>query len=171
MKTRHYFLTGLPFVGKTTALLRAVQGLNSAYGFTTQSEERNGQKSGLRVKTSDGGIFQVAVLEQTDQRRIRKYSLDIDKLDRAVQNVVEHSKESKYIYLDEIGTLFCQSHLFVRTVRTLLETHTVLGVISRKGHSFIREIHQRQDCSIIPINAENRDSVPGQLLNLLSESN
>lgn len=166
MKTRHYFLTGLPFVGKTTALLRAVQGLNSTYGFTTQSDERNGKKSGLRVHTADGGIFQVA-----EQRQIGKYLLDVDKLERAVQNLVEHSKESKYIYLDEIGTLFCQSHLFVRTIRALLETHTILGVISRKGHPFIREIHQRPDCSIIPINAENRDSVPGQLLNLLSGSN
>lgn len=168
MKFRHYFLTGLPFIGKTTALLRIIQSLGHAAGFITLADERDGKRTGLKIITSGGQTFHIATVEPVSQQRIGKYSVDLETLNDVMQQVLHNSKQSKYVYIDPIGTLYCQSHFFIESVRTLFESHTVIGVITRKGHGFIHEIHQRQDCSFTDVTAENRDDIPGDILKRLA---
>ena len=167
MKVKHYFLTGLPFVGKTTALLRIVRSLECASGFITQAVDHNGKRTGLNILTSGGQIFHVATVDLTSSHRIGKYSVDLEVLNEAMQWTLENSKRSEYVYMDEIGTLYCQSPFFIDSVRTLLDSRSVIGAIARKGHGFIHEIHRRQDCSFTEITAENRDDIPGSILQQL----
>lgn len=170
MKTKHVFLTGLPFVGKTTALLRTMQSLDLAYGCITQGIEIEGKRIGLNIITTDHHEFKVASSNAAATQRIGKYAVDIAALDRAMQDVLNKSRLTKYIYIDEVGTLFCQSVFFISAVRTLLESHVVMGVISRKGHPFIEEIHHRPDCCFMEVTADNRDGIPGMILKNIKSS-
>lgn len=165
MNGNHIFLTGLPFVGKTTALLRVVQSLDHAVGFITQAIECGGKRTGLTVITSHQRVFNVASVGFFSSMRHGKYFVDISALDRAVQEIINDCKRSQYIYIDEVGTLFCQSPFFIDTMRSLFESHTLIGVISKKGHPFITEIHRRPDCCFTEVTANNRDDVPNLILN------
>ncbi len=168
MKPKNVFLTGLPYVGKTTALLRIVRTLDSACGFVTRSVEENGKKSGLDIQTWDGELYRVAELNPLHRSRTGRYVLDTQNFDRIIDRIRTCSINTKYIYLDEIGTLYCQSELFKRTLLNWLTSHTVIGVIAQKGHPFVEDIHRRSDCTFIPVTSENRDSVPDQLLKLMT---
>ncbi|MBL7995629.1 hypothetical protein JNM05_09680 [bacterium] len=164
MRTRHFFLTGLPFVGKTTALLRSVQLLDRAEGFVTQAMELDGKRTGLNIINSHQRIFKFAAVDLNSAHRSGKYSMDITALDAAIGEVFDNRRKAKYIYIDEIGTLFCQSPFFINIVRSLLESHTLIGVIAKKGHSFVQEIHRRPDCFFTEVTAENRDDMPNTIM-------
>jgi len=164
MKVKHFFLTGLPFIGKTTALLRVVQSLDHSIGFITQAIELDDQRTGLTIVTSHHRTFKLASLDPIHPIRFGKHFVDIAALDGAVKQIINLRERSHYVYIDEIGSLFCQSSLFIDTVRTLLESHTVIGVISKKGHPFITEIHHRPDCCFTEVTAHNRDEVPNTIL-------
>lgn len=170
MKTKHFFITGLPFVGKTTALLRIVQSLDHAYGCVTQAVKLEGKRTGLNIITSPQHIYKVASSSSVSAHRIGKYSVDITALNGAIQEILNHKEQTRYIYLDEIGTLFCQSAFFINTVRSLFESHILIGVIAKKGHPFIKEIHQRPDCCFMEITADNRDDIPNAILKTLKPS-
>ena len=167
MKIKHHFLTGLPFVGKTTALLRIIQSLEHASGFITLTESRDGEKKGLNLVTSGDQIYHVATLNPPSLRTTGRYTVNPEILKDAMEKILEYSNHSKYVYMDEIGTLYCQSSLFINTLRDLLESHILIGVIARKGHAFIHEIHRRHDCSFTEIHADNRDDIPGIILKRL----
>lgn len=167
MKIKHHFLTGLPFVGKTTALLRIIQSLEHASGFITLADIRNGNKTGLNLVTSGGQTFHVAAVNPLSPQRTGRYFVNPEILKEAMEKILEYSSHSKYIYMDEIGTLYCQSSFFTDTVRTLLESRILIGIVARKGHAFIHEIHRRQDCSFTEINGDNRDDIPGIILKRL----
>lgn len=168
MTIKHHFLTGLPFVGKTTALLRIIRSLENTSGFITIADERNGKKAGLNILTSGGQIFHIAAVNPVSPQRTGKYSVNSEILNEAMKTVLEDSKQSKYVYMDEIGTLYCQSPFFTNIVRAFLESRILIGIIARKGHGLIHEIHQRQDCSFTEITSENRDDIPEIVLKKLA---
>ena len=76
MKIKHHFLTGLPFVGKTTALLRIIQSLEHASGFITLTENRDGEKKGLNLVTSGDQIYHVATLNPPSLRTTGRYTVN-----------------------------------------------------------------------------------------------
>ncbi|KAB2880712.1 hypothetical protein F9K33_03945 [bacterium] len=164
MKAKHFFLTGLPFVGKTTALLRSLQLLDQAEGFVTQAVELDGKRIGLNIINSHQRIFKFASLDLNSAHRSGKYSVDIAALNTAIGEVFDNRGKAKYIYIDEIGTLFCQSPFFIDRVSSLLESHTLIGVIAKKGHSFVKEIHRRPDCCFTEVTADNRDDIPNTIM-------
>lgn len=167
MKHRHFFLNGLPHIGKTTALIRIVQSLDRAYGITARAFVTGAGETGLDMVTSSNRKFKIASSNTVSKYRVGKYFVNPAAIEEAMQDLLTHQRNARYIYLDEIGTLFCQSPFFIRTVRSLLTTHTLIGVIAKKGHPFINEIHQRSDCYFTEITSDNRDHVPNTILTMI----
>ncbi len=166
---KHFFLTGLPSIGKTTALFRIVQSLNKkAAGFHTEEIRHDHRRIGLNLIVSHGPAFCVAQRRAGKSVRSENYVLNADLLEAAVRQTFAGLHPSTIIYADPIGTLYCQSPYFVETVRKLLESHTVIGTIARRGHALVEEIHRRSDCEILEITADNRDSIPKVVLDKLN---
>ena len=160
---KHFFLTGLPGIGKTTALFRLLQQLNrESAGFHTEEIREAKRRTGLAVVTSDGSAFRVASCGHEEGHG--KYVLDPDALEMAMRQAFAEIDDSAIIYADPLGTLFCTSPYFVERMQSLLRSHTVLGTIARRGHAFVEAIHRREDCTILEITPENRDALPAMVL-------
>ena len=160
---KHFFLTGLPSIGKTTALLRILQPLNKkTAGFHTEEIRLHTQRVGLTLIASDRSAFRVAACGKNIQDP--PYVLDAEMLECGVRRAFREADEAAVIYADLVGTLYCRSPYFVEMLREFLHSHTVIGTIARRGHALVEEIHRRNDCEILEITADNRDSIPTTVL-------
>lgn len=166
---KHLFLTGLPSIGKTTALFRIVQSLDKkTAGFHTEEIRRDHRRVGFNLIASGGAAFCVAQRRAGKNFHAGNYVLNRDLLETAVRHAFAGLSPSAIIYADPIGSLYCQSPYFVETVRKLLQSHTLIGTIARRGHALVEEIHLRSDCEILEVTADNRDTIPKIVLDRLN---
>jgi nucleoside-triphosphatase THEP1 len=163
---RHFFLAGLPSVGKTTALLRTLQSLPYTTGFYSEPISENGQRTGLAAVISNGERIPLATAIQNG--RNKKYLLNAHQMDRVLERVFSVKDDSAIAYVDPIGTLYCQSPSFVECVRSILGSRRMIGTITRRGHALIEEIYRRADCEVLEVTEANRDSIPQMILSHMS---
>jgi nucleoside-triphosphatase len=167
---RHFFLTGLPGIGKTTALFRILQPLTAkTAGFHTEEIREAGRRTGLAMIASNGATFRVAACGTEEGSRVGKYLLDPHALENAMRQTFAEIDDSVIIYADPIGALFCRSPYFIERMQSLLRSHTVIGTIARRGHAFVEALHRREDCAILEITPENRDALPAMLLHQIQQ--
>ncbi len=164
---RHVLLYGMPHVGKTTTLLRVVEGLSRpAYGFHTAPLWDGPRRIGLEAVTHNGQHIAVALVRPSIGPMVGKYWIDVPALDGLVQTVWPETFKG-LAYADEIGRLTCQSTVFTTRLGKLFETGTVLAITARKGHALIRGLQNHPDVQFIEIRSDNRDSLVPELIDHL----
>ena len=162
---KHFFLTGLPSIGKTTALFRILQLLNKrTSGFHTEEIRIGSRRAGLNLITSEGSRVCVATRGEGGPFRTGKYVLNSVALEAALRALWAGTNNGRVIYADPVGTLVCRSPYFIEIFQQMLQTQTVIGTIAKRGHSFVEEIHRRDDCEILEVTADNRDRIPEAVL-------
>ncbi len=166
MKTKNILLTGPPRRGKSTVIEKLVKQIQRpVIGFFTREIKEKGRRVGFAIITLDGEEGILAHEESKSPRRVGKYGVNIDELDRiAVPSMIPRTAD-QIVIIDEIGKMECLSPLFRGTLaKTLDSPNPVIGSIAQRGNPFIEKIKVRQDIFLLAVSEKNRDSLPAGLL-------
>jgi len=166
MNAKNILLTGPPRCGKSTVIEKLVKQIQRpVIGFFTREVKEKGRRVGFAIITLDGKEGILAHEESKSPRRVGKYRVNIDELDRiAVPSMILRSADQMVI-IDEIGKMECFSPLFRETlIKTLDSANPVIGSIAQRGNPFIEKIKVRKDVFLVTVSEKNRDSLPAYLL-------
>ena len=163
---RHIFLTGNKQIGKSTAVERAAAGWPGAVdGFLTRSELEGGWRR-VYVCTPDGSVRRLAARFGPGQPR---QLCDPGAFRELAAGLVRDSGVPGGLTLmDEIGFLECGEEPFVRAVLDRLDRpEPVLGVLRRDDNPLLRAVAAHPGVEVVEVTRENRDALPGLLLERL----
>jgi len=168
---KNILLTGLPGCGKTTVIMRTVEGFpGKAGGFYTQEIREKGRRVGFAIQTLDGQSGILSHADLTEGPKISKYRVNIPDIDAIAVPVLRRAcEEADLIICDEIGSMELCSEEFQVALRAALECPTsLLGTIQRKRHPFLNEVRQLDSVKVIDVSPANRKELPEQLLSLIA---
>ena len=169
--THNLLLTGAPGCGKTTVVMRTVEGFAGRVGgFHTREIREQGRRVGFAIETLDGQSGILAHTGLTEGSRIGKYRVNIRDIDEiVVPALLRACREADLIICDEIASMELCSEKFKAAVTEALDCPTVLlGSIQRKHHPFLDEVRRLDTVKIIEISPANRGDLPGQILKLIT---
>jgi nucleoside-triphosphatase len=172
MKTKNVLLTGPPRCGKSTVIEKLVKQIQRpVIGFFTREMREKGRRVGFAIITLDGKEGILAHEESKSPRRVGKYGVNIDELDRIAVPSMIPSRADQIVIIDEIGKMECFSPLFRETlIKTLDSANPVIGSIAQRGNPFIEKIKVRKDILLVTVSEKNRDSLPADLLEQIRTS-
>lgn len=158
-----YFLSGVPRVGKTTALKKIIAEIGSEKfsGFYSEEVVVNYQRTGFKVISLDGTESIFASIYSNSLTRVGRYGIDIKKFENiAIHSINKSLNQNKIIVIDEIGPMQISSNKFLYTIENLLESsHTVLGTIYFDSHPVIDKIKQKKDINTFHLNKHNNKDI------------
>ena len=172
MKTKNILLTGPPGCGKSTVIEKLVKRIQRPVnGFFTREIKEKGRRVGFAIITLDGKEGILAHEESKSPKRVGKYGVNIDELDRiAVPSMIPRTAD-QIVIIDEIGKMECFFPLFRETLtQTLDSANPVIGSIAQRGNPFIEKIKERKDVLLVSVSEKNRDSLPADLLEQIPTS-
>ena len=164
-------VTGMPGIGKTTALRKVAADLprKRLGGFYTEEVRRAGDRTGFRLVTFSGERTLLADVRRPGRPRVGKYGVDVAALDRLVDDALARSAELHLV--DEIGKMECLSARFVTAMRGLLDRgRPCVATVAKRGDGFIAEVKRRSDVELWEITRTNRDEMPARILAWLGEA-
>jgi len=166
MKIKNVLLAGPPRCGKSTVIEKLVQQIQRPVsGFFTREIKEKGRRVGFSITTLDGKEGVLAHEESKSKRRVGKYGVNIDELDRIAVPSMIPGRTDQTVIIDEIGKMECFSPLFRETlIKTLDSANPVIGSIAQKGNPFIEKIKERKDVLLVTVSEKNRDSLPAGLM-------
>ncbi len=161
-------LTGIPQIGKTTLIKKAVQVLGDrAGGFYTEEIFGPGGRKGFRLITLDG---QTITLAHKDFRgphvpRVGRYGVDVANLERvgipAIRRAIE---KQQVVIIDEIGKLELFSTAFCNTtMEAILSRSVVLGSIIAKPDPRADLFKTLAQVTLWTVELRNRDALHTQI--------
>jgi len=175
---RNVFLSGVPGVGKTTLIRRALeqlvlpdQGVRVAGGFYTEEIRERGRRVGFRIRTLDGKEATLAHVRCQSRFRVGRYGVDVGAFDRVgVQGLRDAMRRPGIIVMDEVGRMELYSKQFQSTVREVLDSPApVLGVLQRRRSPFLDEIRRRKDVHLIEVTHGNRGALASTLAAMMAK--
>ena len=168
---KNIFLTGAPSSGKTTVVKKLIKALEKpANGFYTEEKKEDSRRVGFSMKTIDGKEGYLAHQDIDSEFHIRRYGVSIENIENiAVPSITPVG--NNIIILDEIGKMECFSRSFIEAARKTLDSpNMVIGTITFGGTGFIREVKERSDIEITEVTSENRDGLPGIILQKIEDN-
>jgi nucleoside-triphosphatase len=161
-------LTGRPGVGKTTVLVKVAQllvGRSVAGFYTREIRDATGRRRGFKGVSFAGGEDRViAATDLPGGPRVSRYGVDLEALDRLVEEALAGVGEAEVVLLDEIGKMECLSHRFVRAVEGLLAGDgPLVATVAASGGGFVADVKARSDVEVREITRDNRDEQPGRI--------
>ena len=165
-RAKNIFLTGPPSSGKTTVIKKVLSKLErKATGFHTEEIKKNDKRVGFLMKTLDGKEVLLGHENIKSRFHIRRYGVSIENVEDIAVPSITPKSEDEIIIIDEIGKMECFSEKFCLTaVKALDAKNIVLGTIAVGGTDFIREIKERKDITVYEVTNQNRDALPGSLI-------
>jgi nucleoside-triphosphatase len=163
-------LTGRPGVGKTTVIMKVVEGFSGrAGGFYTEEIRKGNTREGFRIQTLDGRDGILAHVSHSGPFRVGKYGVDVDAFDGIAVPTLERAlKREELVIIDEIGKMELFSRRFRALVqRVLASQKRVLGVIHQRADPFTQRIRQWPSVETWTVTEPNRDSLPHFILEKL----
>lgn len=166
-------LTGVPGVGKTTAIRAAARGIapRPIAGFYTEEIREHGERQGFRLVGFNGESGIIAHVDFPYRQRVSKYGVDVAAIDRLATATLGPVQPDAVYVVDEIGKMECLSDGFIEAMRTALDSgKPVIATIARTGGGFIAEVKNRGDGLLWEITRANRDAMPERILAWLENS-
>jgi nucleoside-triphosphatase len=160
-------LTGKPGVGKTTVVMRVLEGFKGrAGGFYTEEIRTGKVREGFRIRTLDGRNGILAHVNHSGPFRVGKYGVDVDAFDGIALPSLERAlEEDELVVIDEIGKMELFSRQFRKLVeRVLGSDKKLLGVIHQRIDPFTQRIRHWPTVEIWTVTETNRDSLPSIVL-------
>lgn len=157
-------------MGKTSVVKKVIPSLGPvAGGFYTEEIRIMGKRTGFRVVTLDGEDGILAHVDCKSDYRVGKYRVDLDSFEEVAIPALEKAiKDKSIIVVDEIGKMELFSTKFRDVICEIIDgTKSLLCVIKENGDPFTENIKKRKDVSVITVDYENRDSLPGKIIEML----
>lgn len=175
---RLFFITGHPGIGKTSVLLRAVEGLKSkGYnigGMLSREIREKGVRVGFEIiDFHSGRRGWLAHVDQPVGPRVGKYRVNLNDLDVIGAGSIRKAAENAQIILvDEIGPMELFSRSFREAVVEAVESRRpLLGTLhSGARDPLINLIRNREDSEIIEVTRQNRTYVHNTLIHKVMQS-
>jgi len=171
-KSAKILLTGLPGCGKTTAVMKIIDNLDSEriVGFYTQEIRQNKTRKGFRWKRLDGAEGTLAHINIKGPSRVSKYGVDVAGFENSVVPILDAERTDVELFvIDEIGKMECFSKKFVAAVRRLFASEkSVLATVAKKGASLISEVKKYPGTQLFNLTSAGREKVVAEILQILS---
>nr|XP_039252935.1 cancer-related nucleoside-triphosphatase-like [Styela clava] len=168
----HIFLTGLPGVGKTTLIEKAIANIKesgiSISGFYTKERRNGNERIGFDIVTLCGKQAPLARCSVSRKGpMVGKYTVDVASFEDCVLPLLEETSDSKHLYIiDEVGKMELFSERFKRKTRKILQDSDnefiVLGTIPvkrGKGIPFVESIREDKRVKIFEVTKHNRNDI------------
>lgn len=175
---RLIFVTGPPGVGKTSVLLRTVNGLKDREyeigGMISREVREGGVRVGFEIMDfSTGQRGWLAHINQPTGPKISKYRVNLTDLDAiGVSSILDAIRNADIIIVDEIGPMELFSSAFRDAVVRAVESNKpVLGTIHFElRDSFVNSIKKREDMEILEVTYENRETLHNLIIDKIVQS-
>lgn len=173
MEKKNILVTGRPGVGKTTLILRVLEGLKiDAGGFYTLELREGGRRVGFELCTLGGRKGVLAHTAIKSPYRVGRYGVDLKSLEElGVEAITGAIRARSLIIIDEIGKMEVYSKKFREKVIEALDSSTpVLATIGPQPIPFLKRIKSRADVRLIEVTPDNRNVLVTQIQSALSSS-
>ncbi len=165
-------LTGLPGCGKTTAVIKIVKKIKNikAAGFYTQEIREENNRKGFKWSSLDGKSGILAHIEIKGRFRVGKYGVNVVDFEKSVVPILDVNRtDTELFVIDEIGKMECMSEKFIDALRQLFESDkNILATVAQKGSGLIAEVKNFPKVKLFTLTENNRDSIVGQIIELVS---
>jgi nucleoside-triphosphatase len=165
-------LTGLPGCGKTTAVMKIIDRLDTRRiaGFYTQEIRQNDTRKGFRWISLDGTAGTLAHVDVNSRFKVGKYRVDVKGFEESVVPLLEVDRPGIRLFvIDEIGKMECLSGRFVRAVSRLFASdRAILATVAQKGTKLIAEAKKYPGVRLFNLTRQNCDEFIGDILEALS---
>jgi len=172
MSAKNIFITGRPGIGKTTAIMKAIERLDlPMHGFYTREMREGGSRVGFEIRDLEGNSATMAHVDIDGPPSVSKYGVDPGAVDRVGVAALRRAlDEGTVAVLDEVGKMELASDAFVEVLGELLDAEVpVLGTVHAKQETCADRIRDRDDAEVITLTKDNRDEVPGQVARRLQD--
>jgi len=164
-------LQGFPGVGKTTVVKTIVAAVESAGGFYTEEIREGSTRKGFQIITLEGKQGILAYEGRASSYRVGKYGVIMPVLESigvgSIRDALEDAGK-EMVVIDEIGRMELFSKRFQDVVLEAFNSpKRVLATVPLKGNVFVEELKSRKQSALILVTADNRNSLPGDILNMI----
>ena len=175
---RLIFVTGPPGIGKTSVLLRSVNGLkNRGYeigGMISRDVREGGVRVGFEIMDfSTGQRGWLAHINQPTGPKISKYRVNLTDLEAiGVSSILDAIGNADIIIVDEIGPMELFSSAFRDAVVQAVESDKpLLGTIHfGLRNSFVSSLKNREDAEIFEVTYEDRETLHNLIIDKVVQS-
>ncbi len=172
---KNILVTGAPGAGKTTLVKKILGGSEGlhAIGFYTEEIREGGVRKGFSLVATTGARAVLAHEKIKSPFKVGKYGVDVGCFERFLASIPFREKSvDGLVVIDEIGKMECFSKVFTALVAELLASDKrVVATVALKGAGLIESVKKRSDSDVIEVTRENRDSLPGEILDRLRSPN
>ncbi len=163
---KNILITGLPGVGKTTAVIRLAEALRNFHpaGFYTSEIREASVRQGFELVSLDGQRALLSHVTMKGPYRVGRYGVDIRGFEDFLGALDFADRERGLVIIDEIGKMECYSERFTKLVKDLLDSgKPVIATIALKGEGFISGVKKRGDVDLFELTQGNRATLAGEL--------
>ena len=168
-------ITGLPGAGKTFALLKVIEMLETdgltVGGMITEPIVERSRREGFYVMdwaTKEKRVF--ASKDIDSKIMVGRYGVDITALEEVgVQALKRATAESNVIVIDEVGKMEVESDSFVGAVKEALDSDKplILTLHKKSRNPLLQDIRRRDDIRILEVTQVNRNLLPYKIVKLM----
>lgn len=168
-------ITGLPGSGKTYALSRVLENLQSEElsigGMMDEPVYEGRHKVGFTVRDLMTGETEVFASTTIESRiMVGKLGVDITKLDAVGVKAIKEACEScDIIVIDEVGKMEVESEAFIEAVKEALDADKpmIITLHKKSRNPLLQDIRRRDDVRILEVTPTNREILPVKILDLI----
>lgn len=172
---KNILLCGHPRVGKTTLILKVIEGIKGiedikVAGFTTSEILKGKERVGFKITSLDGEEAVMAHVDFKSEHKVGKYKVDVEAVEDVGANALIRGKAANadILVIDEIGKMELFSDLMQLSIADALDSKKrVLGTILEAQHYFTEKIKSREDTLIIEVTGNNRDQLVADIVKML----
>jgi len=169
---KNILITGLPGIGKTTAIKKLAEGLKELgpEGFYTAEIREGAERQGFELIGLDGSRGLLSHVGIKSNYRVGRYGVALGDFEKFLDALMLARPKTRVIIIDEIGKMECLSQRFKAVVRSVLDSETpVIATVALKGAGFIAEVKNRGDIKLLEMTAGNRAALPVEIAGYVRE--
>ena len=162
-----------PGAGKTTAFRRLAELLRESgtpvTGFTTEELRERGRRVGFSVESLDGKRDTLAHVDLPGPPRVGRYGVDLEAFECVALPALRPSP-GDVVLIDELGKMELASERFRGAVEEIFDGPAALAATLQVARNpFTDGLRRRRGVEVIRLTAANRDALPEQLAERLSQ--
>jgi nucleoside-triphosphatase len=171
-RQKNILITGLPGIGKTTAIKKIAEELKDLgpEGFYTAEIREGAVRQGFELVSLDGRKGLLSHIGIKSIYRVGRYGVALGDFEIFLDSLFLAGPKTQVVIIDEIGKMECLSPKFHTVVHDVLDSgKTVIASVALKGVGFIAEVKNRRDIKLFEMTPENRDSIPAEIAGYVRE--